>query len=150
MSSDINWTNPKSKISKYFTVGEATWLPRLKMYYTPTEEEKSNIIKLAERLDKARELLNKPFTVNVWIRPTTIDPKTGKQVDYNALVGGAKNSQHRLGLAVDLEVKGMVASEVRAALKPHLEEINLYMEDDVSWCHFQLSPPRSGNRIFKP
>lgn len=148
MSSGINWSDKKAKISKYFTVAEATFLPRLGIYHTPNDQEKAYILDLAARMDKVRELLNKPITVNVWIRPTVI--KDGKTVDYNALVGGAKNSSHKVGAACDVVVKGMAAQKVRDALKDHLEALGLYMEDDVSWCHFQSRPTKSGKHIFKP
>lgn len=146
--STINWTDPKAKISKYFTVGEALWLPRLKIYHTPTDVEKANILELAYRMDKVREALGKSLTVNVWIRPVVT--LGGKSIDYNALVGGAAKSSHKDGRAVDLNAKGMTAEEVRTALKDKLAEIDLFMEDDVTWCHFQTTPTKSGNRIFKP
>lgn len=149
MSSIINWNDPKSKISKYFTVGEATWLPRLKLYYSPSETEKQAIIDLADKLDLFREYLNSPIIVNVWIRPVTKD-KTGKDVDYNALVGGAKNSSHKVGQAVDFMVKGYSAEQVRQKVKDKLPEWGLYMEDDVTWCHAQSRPTASGSHIFKP
>lgn len=146
----IDWTNPKSKISKYFTVGEATYLPQLKMYYSPTDVEKQNIIKLAETLDKVREIVNKPFIVNIWIRPV-VTKLDGTVVDYNALIGGAKNSAHKAGNAVDLRVREMEAEDVRKLLAPSLESLGLRMEADVSWCHFDNRPvPSGGNRIFKP
>lgn len=146
----IDWTNPKSKISKYFTVGEATYLPQLKMYYSPTETEKNNIIALATTLDTVREIVNKPFIVNIWIRPIVTKPD-GTTVDYNLLVGGAKNSAHKDGNAVDLRVREMEAEDVRKLLAPRLESLGLRMEADVTWCHFDnRSVPPGGNRIFKP
>ncbi len=145
----IDWSNPKSKISKYFTVGEATYLPRLKIYYFPTDIEKENIVNLATVLDEVREFLDKPFNVDIWIRPTVV--VQGKTIDYNALVKGATNSAHKYGNAVDLQVADMTAQQVRDALKDKLEGWHLRMEDGVAWNHFdnRLVPP-GGKRIFIP
>ena len=51
----MDWTNPKTKISKYFTVHEATYLPSWKIYHTPSEAEKTEIVKLAQVMDIIRE-----------------------------------------------------------------------------------------------
>ena len=57
-----------------------------------------NCYNLAEFvLDPLRELVKKPILVNSWYRNPV----------YNAKVGGAKNSQHTLGEAADIVVKGM-------------------------------------------
>ncbi len=134
----INWDDPKSKISKYFTVGEATYLPKLKIYYKPNEKEKENILKLAKTLDDVREFINKPFNVNIWIRPTT-------------LIGGAKNSAHKTGEAVDFNITGMTSQEFRDKVgELKLEEWNLRCEDNVTWVHLDTRQVgASGKRIFK-
>lgn len=56
-----------------------------------------NIKIVAEQLQIVRNKLNKPIKINSAYRCP----------EHNALVGGAKNSQHKLGLAADIVVKGM-------------------------------------------
>jgi hypothetical protein len=170
---EIDWTNPKAKISKYFTVKEALYLPSWNIYHTPTEAEKNNILKTAKAMDRAREFLGMGITVTVWIRPSKVncpefDPKTVvvsdkdprraaklkalNNLDYNAFVGGAKSSAHITGDAVDWVTK-ITADKARELLKPKLEEFELCMENlpGSNWVHTDTRPPRtSTGRFFKP
>ena len=141
----IDWSNPKCMISKHFSVHEATYLPQWNLHYSPSEEEQSEIVKLAEILDVVREFLDKPMNVHVWIRPT-VDGKG----DYNALVGGASHSAHKYGKAADFDVEGMTAQDVRDSIRDKLEEWGLRCEDQVSWVHLDTQEvPPGGHRIFK-
>jgi hypothetical protein len=92
----INWNDPASKVSKYFTVGEVTNNDRRRIPINATIQ--SNIITLARELDKVREAFGNPIRVTSWYRPTAI----------NTAVGGARNSQHITGRAADIApVSGM-------------------------------------------
>lgn len=165
----IDWTNPTSKISKYFTVKESLYLPSWDCYHIPTEQEKENILKLATTMDQIREYIGSPITITVWIRPgkvnTTSDlskvvAKTDKQkealseLDYNKFIGGAKNSAHKIGLACDWYSKGMSCDEVRTKLLSKLEEFDVRVEDlpGSKWVHTDKYPPTisGGKRFFKP
>lgn len=148
----IDWSNPKAKISKYFTVGEATYLPSWKAYHQPTEEEKACILKLAATMDKVRELLKRPIIVNVWIRPKFANisghPKNGQ--NYNKFIGGASKSAHKLGRAVDFHVKGMDCRTARGLLISKLKELDIRLENiDGPWLHIDNMPVKF-NRFFKP
>lgn len=89
--SNIIWSDPNCKISKYFTVGEAT-KGEITRTPHPNSKEASNILKLAAELDKLREAFGSPIGVTSWNRPEAI----------NRAVGGAKDSQHKTGGAVDI------------------------------------------------
>lgn len=105
--------------SKYFKWREALFLQSFGMYALPNSENLiSNIEKTALKMDELREFFGFPIFVNSWFRP----PK------YNEMIGGAKMSQHRLGLAVDFMVKGIISANAREALKPHLKEFNIRLE----------------------
>lgn len=71
----------------------------------------------------------------------------------NTAAGGAKKSNHMICAAVDLEDKdGRLDAWCLNNLSV-LEEIGLWLEhpdNTVNWCHLQIYPPKSGNRIFKP
>ncbi len=162
----INWFNPAEKISKYFTVREALWLPSWSAIHQPSEAEKAEILKTAQVMDKVREFIGKPITVHCWLRPGKLvcpafDPKTVKPdtpakvaalaaLDYNAYVGGATSSSHKTGKAVDWDC-GEDCDETRKKLLPKLAELGLRMEDlpGSSWVHNDTSPPNP-NRFFKP
>lgn len=87
----IDWEDFDSKVSMYFTVREVAndskdRIPR-------TDKVKTNVLTLAKELDKIREAWGKPIIVTSWYRPAAV----------NKSVGGAKNSQHLYGAAVDIK-----------------------------------------------
>lgn len=149
----INWLDPKAKISKYFTVKEALWLPSWQVMHTPSDTEKDNIVKMAQAMDLVRDFIDSPISIHVWIRPSTVNApgSAHDQQDYNAFIKGAKSSSHRLGRAVDWSCKGQDCDDVRAKLEPKLEEFGLRMEKLLgsSWVHLDNMPVIS-NRYFKP
>lgn len=90
----IDWNNPKSKVSKYFTVGEVTNNDSRRI--PQSDSIKANIIELAKELDVVREQWGGPIRVTSWYRPAAI----------NRAVGGASRSQHITGRAVDISPIG--------------------------------------------
>lgn len=131
------------------------------MAHVPGQDVLDNIIELAKRMDRVRELIGKPITVHVWLRPEV--PGKG---DYNALIGGSPNSSHKVGMAVDFSVKGMTIDEIMDIVQPKLNDLKLATENNGSvvriannggsggprnWVHLQ-SRPLSGQpwRIFNP
>ncbi len=152
---EINWLDMKSKVSKYFTVGDATLLPSWGLYHQPSEEEKAQIYTMAQQMDWARELFNAPIKIHVWIRPGSVNcpgsPHHGQ--DYNAFIKGAAHSAHKLGRAVDWDAVGVNCDSARAKLAPELEGRGLRMEDmpGGNWVHLDnMTPPAGGKRFFKP
>lgn len=150
---EINWLDPKAKISKYFTVKEALYLPSWQVMHIPSESEKANILKMAAKMDRVRELMNNfPISVHVWIRPVLNQPGHPKHgQDYNTFIKGAKNSAHKTGEAVDWSIKGEDCDKLRIALLIKLEELELRMEDlpGSNWIHLDCRPV-VGKRFFKP
>lgn len=63
----------------------------------PPQEYFDNIFKLANGLQKVRNVVNRPITINSgWRTP-----------EHNTSVGGASNSQHLIGKAADVTIKGL-------------------------------------------
>lgn len=142
-NAEIDWSNPSSKISKHFTVKEACWLPSWKVLHIPTEDEKSNIIKQAAKMDLIRDFLGVPINVHCWIRPILNNPMSEHNgQDYNALVRGAKNSAHKIGLATDYDAQGLNCDDVREKLEPKLIEWQIRMErmPGGNWVHNDCVP----------
>ncbi len=86
----IDWSNPKTKISKYFTVYEVTKGSSERIPTDPSIQQ--NIIDLAQKLDQLREAWGSPIGIRSWYRPPSI----------NAAVGGHPNSYHISGKAADI------------------------------------------------
>ena len=71
-----------------------------------TEDIVRNILALARQLQRARNQIDRPFTINSWYRPPAA----------NAAVGGASRSQHLYGRAADVRVSGMSGRQVANAV----------------------------------
>lgn len=70
-----------------------------------------------------------------------------------ATPGAARKSKHMLGQAIDIDDDNGALDEWCAANLLALEEIGLWLESPKhtdGWCHLQIVPPRSGNRVFIP
>lgn len=85
-----------------------------------SEEVRSNLLELANNLEVLRAHFNAPVTVNSAYRTP----------EYNASIGGAKNSQHILGKAADVVIKGVSPDEVADAIE-FLIEVGLMKEGGV-------------------
>ncbi len=155
----INWSDPKSKISRFFTVGEALYLPSWGIYHIPSEQEKKNIEEFAKTIDLVRDLIGIPIVCHVWIRPTSVNCPGSKYhgKNYNQFVGSvATKSAHISGRALDFHFKGYATNNdcsiMREKIKPHLEKLKLRMEGLYGpWIHLDnMQPGASGKRFFKP
>ena len=79
--------------------------------------------------------------VNSGWRPAAVNASTP---------GSAVRSKHLTGEAVDLSDDGVLWTWCRDN-QDVLKNIGLWMEhrrDTPQWCHLQVVPPRSGNRVF--
>lgn len=136
-----------TQLSKYFTLHEATYLPKLGINYVPTIIEMTNIKATAEKMDEVRELLDAPIKVHIWIRPIKIQYNgpdkiirnkkgeevkinTGDVVDYNELVGGSKYSAHITGQAVDFSCSKYTIDQILDILQPKCESLSIALENN--------------------
>ena len=157
---DINWNDPKSKISKYFTVEEAIYLREWKRLANESDglndHVKSQLKRIfKEVMDPIRELLDKPVFIKSAYRSKA----------YNVAIGGAEFSAHMCikdYAAVDFwtdqdgdgDKDGEDCNKIKELLRPKLIELNIRLEDNgkgARWCHVDNKPvPSGGNREFKP
>ncbi|MBF0315633.1 MAG: peptidase M15 [Oligoflexia bacterium] len=82
------------KLSQNFSLAEATFSEtaiRLGVANAPNELQLKKMIFAAEKLEQVRALLEKPIKVNSWFRSEIV----------NRSIGGAKNSAHLAGFAID-------------------------------------------------
>ncbi|HPG33181.1 MAG TPA: D-Ala-D-Ala carboxypeptidase family metallohydrolase [Lentimicrobium sp.] len=126
------------KISEHFDIRELVD----KATYTRNFGQSIKLIdpRIPVLLEKIRELCgNRPMTVNNW--------HIGGQFQYRGYRPpdcqiGALKSMHKQGKAVDFDVKGMTADQVRGVIR--LNQVELMklgltrMETGVSWVHIDL------------
>lgn len=117
-------------LSPNFTLAELTVTDHREFDNSPTQEEISNLQRLAQLLEQVKETLGgKPVMINSAFRC--------KQV--NDAVGSKDTSQHRHGCAADIRVPGMTPDEVvRAVIAAGLPYQQLIREFD-RWTHISIT-----------
>lgn len=120
---------------KYFTIEELT-KTSTGLSNVPSKVEQANLEYLVNNvLDKVREIYGKPIKVNSGFRSKLVNKK----------VGGASNSQHTKGEAVDItggnKTENKMIYEIIKSLGKYDQLINEY---DYSWIH--ISYKNENNR----
>ncbi len=154
---EVDWEDKNAKVAPNFPVHETLWLPTWRIYHSPSDEEKQEIVKTADVMQRTRGLFSAPIIVHCWIRPLSVRaPGTQRHGgNYNRAIGSrSKKSAHIFGRAVDFHVSGRSGPEecaqVRQAILPYLDEWKIRMEDkDGAWVHIDTNPVIH-NRFFKP
>jgi len=141
-------------MTPHFSLAELTVTDHRTLDNTPDPAALANLQRLAEFLEKVKELLRfKPIMINSAYRSKAV----------NDAVGSKDTSQHRLGCAADIRVPGMTPDEVvRAVIGSSLPFDQCIREFD-SWTHISipntpdLNPrkqsliiDRTGTRLFEP
>ena len=134
-----------TKIKKYFDITEFVSEDVLTKY---GEEQSWNFIdsKLLENILYVRETLNSPITINNW-KWGGIFSQRGLRHNMQDIVKKKTNkgsiylSGHVLGCAVDFDVKGMTAQEVRNWLILNKNKLphNFRLERGVNWVHMDTA-----------
>jgi uncharacterized protein YcbK (DUF882 family) len=126
-------------------------------YASQSKEVQANLLILLEKMNKVRALYGKPMSVTSGLRTLahhiqvykTLAVQRKKEFNINQVPMG---SMHLKGAAVDISDPDGKLYEWCQANVDKLEEIGLWCEesDDQPRVHFQIFPPRSGRRFFKP
>jgi len=74
----------------------------------PNQATVDAIVRIATLAQQARDRIGRPFIVTSWYRPP----------DVNARVGGASNSRHIVGDAIDFYCEGLSGNQIYWALDP--------------------------------
>ena len=88
-----------------FTWAEAT---RGGTRMPPNQATVDSIVRIAKLAQQARDRIGRPFHITSWYRPP----------DINRRVGGASNSRHIVGDAIDFYVDGLTGNQIYWALDP--------------------------------
>lgn len=116
--------------------------------FPTTPEIDQNLAILLERLNKVR---------SAWAKAMTITSGLRDQAKQGALIAAGKSnaskSKHLSGQAADVsDPNGDLKSWILANMTL-MEQIGFWFEafeSTPTWVHFQIVPPKSGNRIFLP
>ena len=117
-----------------------------------SNEVQNNLQELLVKVNKVRTAYGKPMIVTSGLRTKKhhLEIYARKGI-YPPKV--PMKSNHLSGRAVDFaDGNGELKKWVKANIKL-MEEIGLWLEDfsaTKTWCHFQINPPKSGNRFFMP
>ena len=125
-------------MGKYFSIAELTKSStaiKKKINNTPTKEVENNLNQLIDNiLDPLREAWGQPIIVGSGYRCEAL----------NKAVGGAANSQHKLGQAADIHTKSDSAEDnkklfelIKQLKLPFDQLINEY---NYNWIHVSYSP----------
>jgi hypothetical protein len=139
-------------LTNNFSLEELTVTDHRTLDNTPNYQERANLQRLAEFLEKVKELLGgKPVMINSAFRSKAV----------NDACGSKDSSQHRVGCAADIRVPGMTPDEVvKAIIASDLPYDQVIREFD-RWTHvsipndLELKPrhmsliiDKSGTRVY--
>jgi len=105
------WTPNNIELNASIIVGGSfTWAEATRggSRRPPDQQTLDGIVRIATLAQRARNFIDRPFTVTSWYR----DPQS------NADVGGVSNSRHINGDAIDFWVDGMTGLEIYNLLDP--------------------------------
>ena len=128
---------------KWFTIDELTYSDTAEakgIDNTPNDTEKKNLENLVKYvLDPLRDMYGKPVYVNSGYRSEAL----------NKAVGGSNTSQHRLGMAADIDTHTREGNiELFNLIAKNLSFDQLIDEKDYSWIHVSFDPKRLRNQIL--
>lgn len=110
--------------------------------YPTTPEIDANLKVLLERINLVRVAWGKPLVVTSGLR---------SQADQARINPKAPRSHHLRGEAVDLSDASGELKKWLIANPEILVKVELWCEaGTIGWTHFQIVPPASGHRWFRP
>ena len=116
-------------LTENFTLEELTRTDHRQFDNTPNDAEIANLVRLAEFLEKVKEVLGgKPIIVNSAFRSTEV----------NRAVNSSDKSQHRRGCACDFRVPGMTPDEVVKAIIASDLKYDQCIREFNSWVHISI------------
>ncbi len=144
---EIVQLNANAKLSEHFTLGELTKSgSHPEVYNIPSHEAIANLTNLSKWLEVLRERAGTPIIINSGYRSPQL----------NTTLGGAANSNHLTGCAVDIRTSGVEQAICYAAiLINYSKESNqdfdeLLIEKNrygAVWVHFAVRPKDNRRKV---
>jgi hypothetical protein len=124
------------KLGQYFYLSEflrSGTAVRHGIDMTPPPEVINNLKRLVnDVLDPLRHALGQPVVITSGYRPEAL----------NKIVGGVSTSYHRLGLAADIVVPGVMPYNVLHKMRSlKLKALDQVIDEFNQWSHIQIAPP---------
>ena len=147
--------NANAKLSEHFTLGEMTASSHKEVYNIPSHEAIANLTNLCGWLEVLRERAASPGPSKGRGEPIIINSGY-RSPQLNRKIGGAPNSNHLTGCAVDIRVSGMeqliryaailldYADESKQDFDELLIEKNRY---GAIWLHFAVRPKDNRRKV---
>ena len=138
--------NSKAKLSEHFTLGEMTVSNHKEVYNIPSHEAIANLANLSKWLEVLRERVGTPIIINSGYRSPQLNRK----------IGGAANSNHLTGCAVDIRTSGMEQAICYAAILINYAKESQQDFDELLieknrygaiWLHFAVRPRDNRNKV---
>lgn len=142
----VDWNNPASPVSTWFTVRECLFLPHWGRLATEADgvddAVKNSLFALCQKMDHLREFFKVPIIVHCMYRPP----------EYSKLVGGTETDVHTKGEAIDFNVDGILCDDARTLIEPSLEAMVIRMEknEGAAWIHIDIHGVGPSGRYFNP
>ena len=116
-------------MTEHFSLEELTRTDHRTLDNTPDPAALANLQRLAEFLEKVREVLgDRPVMITSGYRSQAV----------NDAVGSKDTSQHRLGLAADFRVPGMSPQEIVMAIVASGIAYDQVIKEYDSWTHISI------------
>lgn len=117
------------------------------------KDHQDNIVILLEKMNKIRTAWNQSMIVTSGYRSMEDHLRIYKNKGITDPSKIPMKSKHLFGQAVDVSDPQRKLQEWCRTNVKILEDVELWMESfdaTPNWCHFQILPPKSGNRFFIP
>ena len=145
---EIVQLNANAKLSEHFTLGELTKSgSHPEVYNIPSHEAIANLTNLSKWLEVLRECAGTPIIINSGYRSPQLNRK----------IGGAANSNHLTGCAVDIRTSGMEQAICYAAILINYAKESQHDFDELLieknrygavWVHFAVRPSNNRRKVM--
>lgn len=132
-------------IKLHFTMSEllhSDIAEKYNIYNVPDKEHLDNLlILICECLEPIRLYINKPMIISSGYR--------NPRLNAHPLIGGATNSQHCTGQAVDFTIKGMTPKQIIEKIKASGVQVDQCINERNCWVHLSYNKGKNRNQYFE-